>query len=457
MNDFMKRIAFLLLLPILFFSFDSTEPKGEVSLQVKLGNCDFLDSVYLYRFNGVSHSKIKAVATQPQVEFKVPAGSPRFYYFGAGGYNLRPVLLGPEKEVVMKANCKSFRSALVEASDLNKEYDKVKKTLNDQKIETSKLMRQYQGAMNNDQHRDLLVHKFGQLDERKKKLLDSLRAKDPYLGKVVAINTYLSYQANGGTYENEVDYFVNEFFKQVDWSDEDYEQLPWVYEKWKEYTEVLANLRMPKEKLKEILDIKLSELPKDKHTYKLALGGVVMGLNQKQNPNYVPFAEEFITRYRTEEPEATDGLKKKVDQIKAFSEGGEAPNFTQANTDGEDVSLTDFRGKVLLVDFWASWCGPCRRENPNVVKMYNKYKEQGFDVLGVSLDNQKQRWLSAIEQDGLEWHHVSDLKGWKNEVAVSYGVRSIPHTVLLDREGRIIARNLRGGALETKLAEIFGE
>ena len=119
------------------------------------------------------------------------------------------------------------------------------------------------------------------------------------------------------------------------------------------------------------------------------------------------------------------------------------------------MSLSDLRGKIVLVDFWASWCGPCRRENPNVVRMYNKYKDKGFDILGVSLDKTQDRWLQAIEQDGLEWHHVSDLKGWSNEVAQAYGVRSIPHTILLDQEGRIIARNLRGQALEEKLEELF--
>ncbi|MFQ5445757.1 MAG: TlpA family protein disulfide reductase, partial [Saprospiraceae bacterium] len=112
---------------------------------------------------------------------------------------------------------------------------------------------------------------------------------------------------------------------------------------------------------------------------------------------------------------------------------------------------------VLLIDFWASWCGPCRRENPHVVEAYHKYHDKGFDVLGVSLDKTKARWVAAIEKDGLIWHHVSDLKGWQNAAARLYGVRSIPHTVLLDKEGKIIARGLRGTALTAKLEDIFGE
>src|SRR5690606_2445784 len=150
-------------------------------------------------------------------------------------------------------------------------------------------------------------------------------------------------------------------------------------------------------------------------------------------------------------------IEKELKMTSAFMIGGEAPDFTQNQPDGTPFSLSNLRGKVVLVDFWASWCGPCRRENPNVVKLYNRYKSQGFDILGVSLDKTQDRWVQAIEQDGLIWHHISDLKGWANEVAKMYGVSSIPHTILLDKEGRILARNLRGPQLEEKLREIFGE
>lgn len=137
--------------------------------------------------------------------------------------------------------------------------------------------------------------------------------------------------------------------------------------------------------------------------------------------------------------------------------GGEAPDFTQKTPDGRDLSLSDLRGKVVLVDFWASWCRPCRMENPNVVAAYNKYKGKGFEVFSVSLDKVREPWLAAIEQDGLVWKsHVSDLQGWQNAAAMQYGIQSIPFSLLVDRDGKVIDRNLRGAALEQKLAEVLG-
>ncbi|HNM25393.1 MAG TPA: TlpA disulfide reductase family protein, partial [Saprospiraceae bacterium] len=119
--------------------------------------------------------------------------------------------------------------------------------------------------------------------------------------------------------------------------------------------------------------------------------------------------------------------------------------------------LSNFRGNYLLIDFWASWCGPCRRENPNVKAMYEKYHPKGFNIVGVSLDRERGAWVKAIEADGLVWSHMSDLKGWNSEHAKIYSVSSIPQTVLLDKEGRIVARNLRGEALQEKLKSIYGE
>ncbi|WP_298712420.1 TlpA disulfide reductase family protein, partial [Chitinophaga sp.] len=134
---------------------------------------------------------------------------------------------------------------------------------------------------------------------------------------------------------------------------------------------------------------------------------------------------------------------------------GAKPDFALADTNGNIVKLSSYKGKYVLVDFWASWCGPCRKENPNVVAAYQKYHDKGFTVLGVTLDTKKDAWLAAIAKDGLTWTHVGDLEGWKSPIVEEYGIRAVPTNFLLDPSGKVIAKDLREEALQAKLEAIF--
>ena len=170
--------------------------------------------------------------------------------------------------------------------------------------------------------------------------------------------------------------------------------------------------------------------------------------------------EELEEQFKILGPNAQASVpgKKIADRIQkmaAVAVGQVAPDFTLETPDGKQLSMHSIKGKVKLIDFWASWCGPCRGENPNVVKVYNEYHPKGLEILSVSLDNNKEKWVEAIEKDGLTWNHVSDLKGWQSAAAQLYGVNGIPHLIVLDENNVIIAKNLRGEKLREKIAELL--
>jgi peroxiredoxin len=167
---------------------------------------------------------------------------------------------------------------------------------------------------------------------------------------------------------------------------------------------------------------------------------------QKKYPNS-HYTKNFVQQI--------NDIGQKLEKTKHLAVGQPAPEIELPNPDGKNIKLSSLKGKIVLVDFWASWCKPCRIVNPSVVKLYNKYKNKGFEILGVSLDRDKDAWLKAIEQDKLTWLHISDLQFWQSKAAQTYQIQAIPATYLIDKEGKILAKDLREKALEDKLEEVF--
>lgn len=178
-------------------------------------------------------------------------------------------------------------------------------------------------------------------------------------------------------------------------------------------------------------------------------------LDQEQFFSFYDSVSQEFEKVRPDHP-TTIELSKMVSAGRSLAIGSAAPEISLPNPSGEIVTLSSLKGNYVLIDFWAAWCRPCRAENPNVVKLYKEYEGRNFEILGVSLDRTKEAWVQAIEQDGLIWKHVSDLQYFNSAAAETYQINAIPATYLIDPEGKIIAKNLRGPSLEAKLKEIFG-
>ncbi len=460
MSHTMKKIniySYCLIFSFFFYAFIPVEFGKKINLKIELTDCKAADSLYLFQFEGFGYTKAEvAVGKEGKYEFTLPKSNSKFYYLGSKSSQVKPIILGTESEVKVKGTCSSISDART-TSKLNQSYQKLKTSLGKIKNETGLAIKEFQASQNDEGARAGAAAKMKAIDDKQLELLETYKEIDPLLGAVAAINTYLSFPNNQEGYYSELDYFANEFFHFVDFENAYYSYNPWVFEAFKEYAQTLSSINLEVDLHQSYLDDILSKVPVNSHAYQLALTGIVTALQARKHPNYTLYGKRLIKKYDKAHPELIAGLKQKILGASAFLPGAVAPDFAQQTPAGEIMNLSDLRGKIVLVDFWASWCGPCRRENPNVKKVYEKYKDKGFDILGVSLDRNKASWERAIKQDGLPWHHVSDLKGWKNEVAQLYSVSSIPHTILLDQEGKIIASKLRAHTLEQALAQIFGE
>ena len=413
----------------------------------------------VYSFNGAGFTLEQAFEKTEDGSYNTifEMDAPAFRYVGPSAGDVLPLVLGAEDAIIISGRCGKMRSAAISESPMNEQYQALKKQFQQNNAAFSTTMRAYNGAAAKGDSVTLKQETAAlvTIDRQKRELLEKVSKEAPLLAKVVTMNTYLSFVTeNKGKYSNELDYFVNTYFQFVDHQNEQYNDLPWTYEGNRNFANTLAGA-VPGEQLADILMAVYEPWPEGSRAQLFAMSGGFAALAQKKHPAAIKIADLITKRFEGKFPTPVKIISDQASGLRSFSIGAEAPLFAGDSPEGESISLESLRGKIVLIDFWASWCGPCRKENPNVVRVYNQYKDQGFEILGVSLDKTKARWVQAIAADKLTWLHISDLKGWRSAFAKQYGVSSIPQTVLVDAEGKIMARNLRGKALEQKLKEVF--
>lgn len=423
-----------------------------------------LDTMGLFFLDGVS---IRQIARTPVLRDSSGASfvmnfsniSPGFYFVGGGEpTNTRQVLLGIDRVVVLEGAWENFFQAKILGSRANDALQQALQIADQLQQQSNQLNRQYQAAKNSGQDLAVLTENMNQIDQQKLALLDSLNQVHPLLKKALALRTYLISPDIQAKYTSELDFFASTYFSQATLSDSAYFHMPLFNEAFQSYGFTLGSISsLPHEGLLEYCERYLSQLPTGP-AHKMAILGLSAGFREKNEDAFVHFAQQYLSTYGpSDNPVFAQQLTQEISTKKALVIGATAPDLSLPTPAGDTLAISDLRGQVVLLDFWASWCRPCRMENPRVKAMYEAHKDEGFTILGLSLDRSQEAWEKAIEDDQLPWHHVSDLLFWSSIAAKTYKVSSIPYTVLLDREGKIVAKGLRGPALEAKLNELLSQ
>lgn len=453
-----KWFLLLILLPATLWAQKNTTAKttaGKSTVQVicyLYGLPAGMDSITLYELGGLGNRAIaRGGRRMPDSAFvlNVPASKSRFYGVGLNEVAAAKVILGEEPEIKLYAQAQYMELGRTVGSPINTAYEKLQKEV--VKIrEESDMLRTKLADKSLEKQRTAL-------GSRKVRLLDSLKVANPLLWRVASLQLFPDYTSDVKGYAGAKEFYGKEFFRHANLADAAYEGVPAVFEAFDQYAQLLTKMQVSSADFAQWTDLQLAKIPPTSKTYRMALGGIVSGLKTATSTLYPEYGRKYIDRYKTASQGEIAKMDMELKRSGTSTPGFEAPDLVGMTPDSQTYSLSKMRGKLVLIDFWASWCGPCRKENPNVVANYNKYKDKGFDILGVSLDREPNAWKKAIKDDGLPWHHISDLKGWQSAHAALYAVSSIPQTVLVDKDGKILARNIRGEQLGAKLKELLGE
>lgn len=468
LNSIMKNVflAAFLLLAVRGFAQQPAKPgknsDGMVTLVCNIvGAAANADSITVYDQEGLGYRPLYRGARRLSdsayvVQVPMPA-TPRFYSIGLFPNQVGRIIVGEGRELQIYANAMYMDRARTVKSSLNEGYYRMKRRVDQFRDEREALRQQLlQQTAANTSGATSITARIAGLDKAKSSFLDSLKTASPLLWRAATTLVAPEY-LHQTPRKTDAEYLGADYFAYANFADPAYENMPDVFTAFEIFAQNIMGAGLPNEKAQEVIDKQLARVKPGSRTYRQALGGVVSTFRGSQHPLYPVYARKYLAAFRGSSYGEMASLELDIRRSASFIIGMEAPELAGMTPDSQTYALSKMRGKIVLIDFWASWCGPCIREMPTVRTVYQKYKDQGFDILGVSLDREPKAWTNAISQHMMPWHHISDLKGWQSEYAQLYSVQSIPQTILVDREGKIMARNLRGAELEGKLAEIFGK
>lgn len=433
-----------------------------VSISGELTNFN-ADSMRLYEVSGVQMNRIAAAKVEREGgvgKFELNAKLPKTGFYLIGDDITRSVnaVLSNGEAIKMTGDAANPKSYKLEGGALNDGYAKLQARVINHNQQLQGLYQNLQLFSQSDpMQMQRIQGDISALNKTHFTYLDSLEAKADFMGKVAKMYNFKPYMwdQSHGKYGNELTYFKDAFFANLDFKDADISAMPQLYDKARAYSSTLVGSGLPTEVAKPAFDGLLARAGAGSPAHESILRGYIACVEPTKSELFTEYGNLFVQQYPADQ-QYVASINQAIASRQNMASGALAPDFSCATPSGSSLKLSDLRGKYVMIDFWASWCRPCRAENPNVVKAYSKYHDKGFEILGVSLDDNKGKWEAAIQQDGLTWKHVSDLQGWTGPVSQLYGVSSIPASVLVDTEGKIIARDLRGPALEEKLKEIFG-
>lgn len=450
--------------------------KSKFGIQGELEQC-LADSIKLYETDGFAIHQIRAVPLVKSgsfATFKFVGRIPQkgFYLIGTSLNNLLPILLGGEEDIKLVGNGTSFsRMIQIQNSPQNENYAKLRTqimTLNQMGDSIMALQGEVRkpGLKLSKRQKDELIVGFATVRNAHRKFRDSLLKSDPYFFSVAnaSLMPVFDVEENPKNYHNAGVYFANEYFSKLDWKMREMDYMNPLWENVITYTRTLCSMPesfMRQDSVSYYLDKLLEQPKKNSRAYRLTLTGIMRGLLDQQSVMFSKYAEMYAKQY-PEETEINQQNKQRLTQLKEqentqkkWITGAVPPDISLQTIDGKTVTLSSLKGKTVLLYFGGSSFVPSRRLNAQLVFLYRKYQPKGFEIYQVCIEKDKAAWQKSLSEDKIYWNAVSDLKFWESEVVQTYNVKAIPTTYLLDIEGKIIAKNVLGQELQSKLESIY--